>query len=243
MICAVIAGAVGGGIMGIGKAVNTGFANNGILTIMSYWGEGTTFGQFMAYIIGIVVSFVGAAVLTYLVGFEDTAVKSAPAQSAPAQSALPEDGVVSEIKAPVEGKAYPLNEVPDDVFASGALGGGIGILPSKGLVVAPADATVSVVHSTLHALGLQMEDGTELLIHVGVDTVEMNGDGFHSFVKEGDKVKKGDKLLSFDIDKIKAAGHNTTVSVIVSNSDDFKAVEGLPGDPVNLSCSVIRTVH
>ena len=243
MICAVIAGAVGGGIMGIGKAVNTGFANNGILTIMSYWGEGTTFGQFMAYIIGIVVSFVGAAVLTYLVGFEDTAVKSAPAQSAPAQSALPEDGVVSEIKAPVEGKAYPLNEVPDDVFASGALGGGIGILPSKGLVVAPADATVSVIHSTLHALGLQLDDGTELLIHVGVDTVEMNGDGFHSFVKEGDKVKKGDKLLSFDIDKIKAAGHNTTVSVIVSNSDDFKAVEGLPGDPVDLSCSVIRTVH
>lgn len=248
MICAVIAGAVGGGIMGIGKAVNTGFANNGILTIMSYWGEGTTFGQFMAYIIGIVVSFVGAAVLTYLVGFEDTAVKaapaqSAPAQSAPAQSALPEDGVVSEIKAPVEGKAYPLNEVPDDVFASGALGGGIGILPSKGLVVAPADATVSVIHSTLHALGLQLDDGTELLIHVGVDTVEMNGDGFHSFVKEGDKVKKGDKLLSFDIDKIKAAGHNTTVSVIVSNSDDFKAVEGLPGNPVDLSCSVIRTVH
>ena len=88
MICAVIAGAVGGGIMGIGKAVNTGFANNGILTIMSYWGEGTTFGQFMAYIIGIVVSFVGAAVLTYLVGFEDTAVKTAPAQSAPAQPFL-----------------------------------------------------------------------------------------------------------------------------------------------------------
>ena len=171
------------------------------------------------------------------------AVKAAPAQSAPAQSALPEDGVVSEIKAPVEGKAYPLNEVPDDVFASGALGGGIGILPSKGLVVAPADATVSVIHSTLHALGLQLDDGTELLIHVGVDTVEMNGDGFHSFVKEGDKVKKGDKLLSFDIDKIKAAGHNTTVSVIVSNSDDFKAVEGLPGDPVDLNCSVIRTVH
>ena len=123
------------------------------------------------------------------------------------------------------------------------LGGGIGILPSKGLVVAPADATVSVIHSTLHALGLQMADGTELLIHVGVDTVEMNGDGFHSFVKEGDRVKKGDKLLSFDIDKIKAAGHNTTVSVIVSNSDDFKAVEGLPGDPVDLNCSVIRTVH
>ena len=85
-------------------SVNTGFANNGILTIMSYWGEGTTFGQFMAYIIGIVVSFVGAAVLTYLVGFEDTAVKAAPAQSAPAQPSLPEDGVASEIKAPVEAR-------------------------------------------------------------------------------------------------------------------------------------------
>ena len=190
MICAVIAGAVGGGIMGIGKAVNTGFANNGILTIMSYWGEGTTFGQFMAYIIGIVGVLCGRCCSDLSGGLRGHCCQGCPAQSAPAQSALPEDGVVSEIKAPVEGKAYPLNEVPDDVFASGALGGGIGILPSKGLVVAPADATVSVVHSTLHALGLQMEDGTELLIHVGVDTVEMNGDGFHSFVKEGDKVKK-----------------------------------------------------
>lgn len=131
MICAVIAGAVGGGIMGIGKAVNTGFANNGILTIMSYWGEGTTFGQFMAYIIGIVVSFVGAAVLTYLVGFEDTAVKAAPAQSAPAQPSLPEDGVASEIKAPVEGKAYPLNEVPMTCLHPAHWAAAFGILPAR----------------------------------------------------------------------------------------------------------------
>ena len=242
MICAVIAGALGGGIMGIGKAVNTGFANNGILTIMSYWGEGTTFGQFMAYVIGILVAFVGAAVLTYLVGFEDVDVKPAPASTAaPEQLDAPQEGTVAEIAAPVEGKAYPLNEVPDDVFASGALGQGIGILPSKGMVVAPADCTVSVIHSTLHAMGLKLQDGTELLIHIGVDTVEMNGDGFHCYVSEGETVKKGAPLISFDIDKIKAAGHDTTVSVVVSNSDEFHKVTGLPGDHVDLNCSIIRT--
>ena len=109
------------------------------------------------------------------------------------------------------------------------------------MVVAPADCTVSVIHSTLHAMGLKLQDGTELLIHIGVDTVEMNGDGFHCYVSEGETVKKGAPLISFDIDKIKAAGHDTTVSVVVSNSDEFHKVTGLPGDHVDLNCSIIRT--
>ena len=113
------------------------------------------------------------------------------------------------------------------------LGGGIGILPSKGLVVAPADATVSVVHSTLHALGLQMEDGTELLIHVGVDTVEMKGDGFESKVKLGSKVTKGQLLLAMDLDKIKAAGHPAVGITVVTNTDDFASVDVVASGNVN----------
>ena len=147
------------------------------------------------------------------------------------------------LAADAAGAFVKMEDIPDEVFAQGILGQGCGIDPSEGKVYAPCDGEITQAPDTLHAFGITTPGGVEVLIHVGVDTVEMNGDGFHSFVKEGDKVKKGDKLLSFDIDKIKAAGHNTTVSVIVSNSDDFKAVEGLPGDPVDLSCSVIRTVH
>ena len=249
MICAVIAGAAGGAIMGIGNAVNTGFANNGILTIMSYYGEGTSFGQFMAYIIGICVAFFGAAVLTYIVGFEDVDAAPAGAKALDADldmgSAAPapaHTGETLEIAAPVEGKAYPLNEVQDEVFASEALGKGIAILPSKGEVVAPADCTVSVLYPTLHAIGLKLADGTELLIHIGMDTVAMNGDGFTKHVNEGDSIKKGTPIVSFDIDKIKAAGHDTTVSVLISNTGDFASVEGIPAEHADLGQVVIKAV-
>ena len=249
MICAVIAGAAGGAIMGIGNAVNTGFANNGILTIMSYYGEGTSFGQFMAYIIGICVAFFGAAVLTYIVGFEDVDAAPAGAKALDADldmgsaaSAPARTGETLEIAAPVEGKAYPLNEVQDEVFASEALGKGIAILPSKGEVVAPADCTVSVLYPTLHAIGLKLADGTELLIHIGMDTVAMNGDGFTKHVNEGDSIKKGTPIVSFDIDKIKAAGHDTTVSVLISNTGDFASVEGIPAEHADLGQVVIKAV-
>lgn len=249
MICAVIAGAAGGAIMGIGNAVNTGFANNGILTIMSYYGEGTSFGQFMAYIIGICVAFFGAAVLTYIVGFEDVDAVPAGAKALDADldmgSAAPapaHTGETLEIAAPVEGKAYPLNEVQDEVFASEALGKGIAILPSKGEVVAPADCTVSVLYPTLHAIGLKLADDTELLIHIGMDTVAMNGDGFTKHVNEGDSIKKGTPIVSFNIDKIKAAGHDTTVSVLISNTGDFASVEGIPAEHADLGQVVIKAV-
>ena len=246
MVCAVIAGALGGGIMGIGHAVNTGFANNGILTIMSYYGEGTSLGQFAAYLIGIAVAFFGGAILTYIVGFED--VDAAPAGAAALESdlAMPaaptHTGETVEIASPVEGKAYPLNEVQDEVFASEALGKGIAVLPTKGEVVAPADCTVSVLYPTLHAMGLKLADGTELLIHIGMDTVSMNGEGFTKHVNEGDQIKKGTPIVSFDIDMIKTAGYDTTVSVIVSNTADFAEVTGVPAEKADLTKVVIKAV-
>ena len=163
MVCAVIAGALGGAIMGIGNAVNTGFANNGILTIMSYYGEGTSLGQFASYLIGIAVAFFGAAILTYLVGFEEVPAEGGEAAPAPEvkkiSASVKEEEADVKVAAPVEGKAYPLNEVKDEVFASEALGKGIAVLPSKGEVVAPEDGTVTVLYPTLHAMGLKLDNG------------------------------------------------------------------------------------
>ena len=117
----------------------------------------------------------------------------------------------------------PREEIPDETFASGVLGDGVGIEPEEGLVVAPFDGEISSVTDTLHAVGITGPGEMEVLIHVGVNTVNMQGDGFTLLVKEGDTVKAGQKLLTFDIDKIKAAGYSTTTAVLVTNSDDYES--------------------
>lgn len=126
-----------------------------------------------------------------------------------------------KIYAPIKGKAISYEEIPDETFASGVLGAGIGIEPAEGVVYAPYDGEISSTTETKHAIGITGAGDMELLIHVGVDTVNMQGDGFELFVKEGDKVKKGDKLITFDIEKIKAAGYSTTTAVLLTNSDDY----------------------
>ena len=130
-----------------------------------------------------------------------------------------------EIALPTPGKVIPYTEISDPTFASGALGEGIGVEPEEGVVYAPMDGEISSVADSKHAIGISGANDQELLIHVGIDTVEMKGDGFKPFVKEGDKVKKGQKILEFDIDKIKAAGHPDTVVVLLTNSDDYKDVK------------------
>lgn len=159
-----------------------------------------------------------------------------------APKAVAHTGETVEITSPVEGKAYPLNEVQDEVFASGALGKGIAVLPTKGEVVAPADCTVSVLYPTLHAIGLKLADDTELLVHIGMDTVALNGEGFTKHVEQGDSIKKGTPIVSFDIDKIKTAGYDTTVSVVISNTDEFASVEGVPAEQADYSKVVIKAV-
>lgn len=223
MICAVIAGAVGGGIMGIGRAINYGFANNGILTIMSYYGPDVQLSQFIAYIIGICVAFFGGAILTYIVGFEDDPLPGAP-KSAPKEEKKTVAAGDVTLSAPVEGTVIPASEIKDEVFASGALGQGIGVIPTSGDVVAPADCTVELVYETKHALGLNV-NGVEVLIHIGVNTVELQGKYFETFVENGQKVKKGQKLVHFDLDALKKAGYDTTVAMLVSNADELKGVD------------------
>ena len=125
------------------------------------------------------------------------------------------------VKAPMDGIVLPLEQLPDETFAAAILGPGCGIEPTGKTVYAPFDGTVEQVASTLHAVGLTSEDGMEILIHVGMDTVEMNGKGFKALVKVGDKVKAGTPLLKVDLDAIKAAGHPTATAIIVTNGDDM----------------------
>ena len=126
-----------------------------------------------------------------------------------------------EITAPVAGKVVALEDVPDPTFAQGILGPGIAIEPAEGRIVAPADGTVDVMFETGHAVSMTTADGAELLIHVGIDTVNLKGKHFAIKVKEGDKVKAGDLLAEVDVAAVRAEGYKTTTPIIVTNSDDY----------------------
>ena len=130
-----------------------------------------------------------------------------------------------ELVQPVAGKVIPYTEIRDETFNSGVMGKGVGIEPEEGIVYAPMDGEISSVADSKHAIGIDGAGDMELLIHVGVDTVEMNGDGFTPLVAEGDKVTKGQKLLKFDREKIRAAGHPETVVMLLTNSDDYEDFE------------------
>lgn len=125
---------------------------------------------------------------------------------------------------PIDGKVIPLEQLPDETFASAILGSGCGVEPTGDTVYAPFDGTVTQVPESLHAVGMMSDDGIELLIHVGMDTVEMKGQGFTSLTKEGAKVKAGTPLLKVDLEAIRAAGHPTATALIVTNSDDLPEI-------------------
>lgn len=161
-----------------------------------------------------------AFALTWMFGVEDkapAAKKSAPVAAAPAVETEP-----ATIYCPIEGNVIARKDIPDATFASGALGDGVGIEPATGVVVAPFNGTISTVAETKHAIGISSEDDMEMLIHVGIDTVAMNGKGFEPQVKEGDSVKAGQVLLKFSMDEIKAAGYPTTTAVLLCNAEDFE---------------------
>lgn len=250
MICAMICGAIGGAIMGLGGVYGDAFANNGVLTIFTYASFGMT--KFIFYLAGIAVAFFGAAILTYLVGFEDISESGeAKGEKEQKKEQNQENGVKKQemsleqeilLGSPVEGEVISVKKVKDGVFASEVLGKGIGVIPAKGEVVAPADCTVSLIYPTLHAMGLALDNGVELLIHIGINTVKLDGMYFRKHVEAGAHIPKGTKIVSFDMDKIKAAGYDTTVMVIVGNTDAFASVEELEQGSAGLDCGGIRIV-
>lgn len=140
--------------------------------------------------------------------------------------------------APAKGSFVPMEQIPDEVFSAGVLGICCGVDPAEGKVYAPMDGKITQVADTLHAIGIAAS-GAEVLIHVGVDTVDMNGDGFSGKVKVGQRVKKGDLLLTMDLEKIKAAGHPATVILAVTNTDDLAAVKPAAEGPVQPGDAVL----
>lgn len=220
-----IAGAIGGGLASILGLAGTG---NGITIIpgtMLYVGN----GQLAQYLLMVAVSFVLGFALTYMFGYEDEKeVASEVATERLVQEEttgnIPVAPQNETIQTPIVGDVVALENVNDPVFSSGAMGQGIAVKPSQGVVYAPADAEVSIAFATGHAYGLKTANGAEILIHVGIDTVTMNGEGFEQKVSQGDKVKAGDVLGTFDSNKIAAAGLDDTTMVIVTNTADYASV-------------------
>ena len=178
------------------------------------------------YLVELLISAGVAGGLTWFIWKEDEPAKKA--EPAPEVQAEPMPSVVrcaaGELLQPAEGKVIAREDIPDETFATGILGDGIGVEPTGNVVVAPFDATVTSVFDTKHAVTLEA-NGMEVLIHIGVNTVNMNGEGFTAFVAEGDEVKAGQKLLGFDSAAIKAAGYSDCVVMLLTNSDDLEGVE------------------
>ena len=220
-----IAGAIGGGLASILGLAGTG---NGITIIpgtMLYIGN----GQLAQYLLMVAVSFALGFALTYMFGYEDekevaTEVETERLVQEETTGNIPAALQNETLVTPIVGDVVALADVNDPVFSSGAMGQGIAVKPSQGVVYAPADAEVSIAFPTGHAFGLKTINGAEVLIHVGIDTVTMNGEGFEAKVAQGDKVKAGDILGTFDSNKIAAAGLDDTTMVIVTNTADYASV-------------------
>ena len=156
----------------------------------------------------------------------------APAEeAAPAPKAAPANLTSGSLASPLTGEAIPLDKVKDEVFATGVLGQGIAIIPSAGELYAPADGTIDTVFDSKHAISMVADNGAEILMHVGMDTVQLKGKGYNPLVKNGDKVKKGQLLMKFDLEAIKAAGFETATPVVITNGDDF-TIKPAPGGDV-----------
>lgn len=212
-------GAVFSGIAGAIVAVaGTGaptLLGTSILTLPGYIGVG-----FVGFLIACAVTYFGSAIVTYLFGYSDDML---PNDNEEEQENKTEKIVEKdvEIKAPVNGKAIDLSEVKDEVFAGGALGKGVAIIPEDGRICAPCDGVVSLVYPTGHAIGIQSENGAELLIHIGMDTVTLEGKCFDIKVKQGQAVKAGELLIEADLEGIRSAGLDITTPIVVTNVDDY----------------------
>lgn len=224
-VVACLSAGIGGAMIGFAgvKAFSSGLVS--LLTIPTFisTNQAVESNVTMA-ILATALSFVLAFVGTLIVGFDET-VQDEKLETN--QQTIAGDTISSarhNLKSPLSGKVLPLSDVPDKVFSSGAMGKGLAIDPEKGELIAPADGEITTIFPTGHAVGLTTKDGIEILMHIGMDTVELEGQGFETFVKQGDQVKAGDLLVRFNIEAIKAAGYSVITPIVITNTEHFADV-------------------
>ncbi len=222
---AMLSGAVGAVIAAFSKAAGIGAPIPGLLTLPCWVGNG-----FIMFLVACLVAFVGATVLTYLIGYKDENIvndSSTNAEEIMINKKELNKSIQTEktIYSPLRGKMIPLNEVADEVFSSGALGQGVAVIPETSEVYAPVDGEVVLVADTKHALAFNSNNGMEVMIHMGLDTVKLDGKYFDIKVKVGEKVKKGDLIARVDFEKIKEEGYPIVTPVLVLNSDSFTEIQ------------------
>ena len=237
-IMGLIAGAAGGWLANILGLAGTSFGITIIPGTLLYIN-----GQLLKYVFMVLVTTALGFGLTYAFGYkEETEVveETVSEETTVVNEEVPATLQDETIQTPIVGDVVALSNVNDPVFSSGAMGQGIAVKPSQDVVYAPADAEVTIVFPTGHAYGLRTANGAEILIHVGIDTVSMNGEGFNHKVAQGDKVKAGDVLGTFDSAKIAAAGLDNTTMVIVTNTADFASVNPVASGSVAKGDAVIE---
>lgn len=229
-----IGGAVGGAIMGTVAVKQYVIGGLGIFSVVNYISpKGNATGMIVSLIAGAVSLVVGFVLTMIFYKTNDQQVENKEVTK------LEEETIL----APIKGEVKPIEESSDAAFASGALGKGVVILPEEGKVYAPVTGTVTVLFPSLHAIGITSDAGVELLIHIGINTVQLNGEGFTAHIKQGDQIKQGQLLVEFDMNKIKEAGYSLETPVLVTNYADLKEVKNTSASSVQLQETLIEVKY
>ena len=228
-----VAGAIGGAITAFSHSYTFSFGLANIFTLAQMIPPGGVDASFWGGLTGALVAFILALVMTMVAGLPRKTVE-------PVMVVKASD---NDVLAPMTGSVLALENVPDATFASGLLGKGVAIIPAEGKVIAPFNGEVASIFQTKHAIGLESDSGIELLIHVGIDTVKLDGVPFTAHVKEGDKVQAGDLLLTFDRQAILDAGYDLATPIIISNSDDYPDLEIVAGSAVSAGQPLLSITH
>lgn len=230
-----VAGAIGGAIVGFSNAHVYSFGFGNIFTVAQMIPPQGLDSTVWGGVVGIFAALIISCGLTFFAGLPRASAAPGAVAVAPVSA--------NDILAPMSGSVIALDQVPDSTFASGLLGRGVAIIPAVGKVIAPFPGEVASLFQTKHAIGLQSDSGIELLIHVGIDTVKLDGVPFTAHVKEGDRVQAGDLLIEFDRQAILDAGYDLATPIIISNSDDYREIDTVAPSAVEAGQPLLSVSH
>ena len=232
-LAVMIGGACGGIVSGIFAVKSFAFASPGLAGIAIFIG-GNGFKNIIGALLSIVVAFIVSFVMTLILGFEDETDGEAILETDEiTEKVIKANAEEKIIFSPLKGKIIPLKEVPDEAFASEAMGKGLAIIPEEGKILSPVDGVISALFPTLHAIGITSDNGVEILIHVGIDTVNLNGKYYEAKVKANDRVQVGTQLLTFDKDAIEKEGYETVTPIIIANTNEYSDINILKQENVD----------